>query len=80
MVPDFDYLVLNADLSNLRNLTQWIRMHPEKAREMGDRGRKFFLKYLAWEPTKRFITQYLSSKQTDNKNQGTIETVFWYLG
>ena len=55
MRPGFDYIPLNADMSNLNETLHWVRDNPDRVQQIAANGRLFYQHYLSYEAVEEFL-------------------------
>jgi len=59
MTPRVEYIPLRRDLSNLNETLLWVRDNPTSVREIAERGRLFYEKYLSYDMMEEFMYELL---------------------
>lgn len=73
--PWVQFVPLLADLSDAREKLEWVIGNPEKSLEIARNGRRFFDRYLSWEPSmdlSRKILLKLTAVQREVDHRGIV--------
>ena len=75
MTPYENYIPLRRDLSDLRQVMEWVRDHPNEVRTIAERGKQFYLDWMSHEETENHWYELLwRLAELIRDNKGTNRT------
>jgi len=74
MTPYEHYIPLKRDLSDLKEVMEWVREHPSEVKKIAEKGKQFYWDYLSFEQTENHWFELLWKLSLSIRDKGVLLT------